>query len=127
MGISYKDVSDLYETWAKQDEECGSCLFEIAYDLPRTAVMDNDDFKDYTLTGANTSHCTVMFVQPENQAWFDLENHRPALVNQKDLKIISDQQDKVRPYKTIKKGVPPVRKSFKFLVLPKTTKPMQVE
>ena len=44
------------------------------------------------------------------------------LVNQKDLKIISDQQNKVRHYKTIKKGVPPVRKSFN--IAPKTTRPM---
>ena len=88
--------------------------------------MDNDDFKDGTLTGANTSHLTnVMFVQPENQARIDLENRRPLLVNQRDLKIISDQQNKVRPYKTIKKGVPAVRKSFN--IAPKTTKPMQVE
>ena len=26
--------------------------FQIAYDLPGTAVMNNDDFKDGTLTGA---------------------------------------------------------------------------
>ena len=88
--------------------------------------MDNDDFKDYTLTGANTAHHTnVMFVQPENQARADLENHRLVLVNQKDLKILSDQQNKVRPYKTIKKGVPPLRKNFNIASNP--TKPMQVE
>ena len=87
--------------------------------------MDNDDFKDDTLTGANESHRTnVMFAQPENQARVDLENHRRVLVNQKDLKIILDQRIKVRPYKIIKKGVPPVRKSFN--IAPKTTKPMQV-
>ena len=124
--IGYKDVTNLYATWAKQDVESGSCPFEIAYDLPGTAVMDNDDFKDYTLTGANTAHHTnVMFVQPENQARADLENHRLVLVNQKDLKILSDQQNKVRPYKTIKKGVPPLRKNFN--IAPNPTKPMQVE
>ena len=124
--IGYKGVTNLYATWAKQDVESGSCPFEIAYDLPGTAVMDNDDFKDYTLTGANTAHHTnVMFVQPENQARADLENHRLVLVNQKDLKILSDQQNKVRPYKTIKKGVPPLRKNFNIASNP--TKPMQVE
>ena len=88
--------------------------------------MDNNDFKDDTLTEANTSHHTnIMFVQPENEARVDLENHRPMLVNQKDLKTIIDQKNKVRPYKTIKKGVPPVRKSFS--VAPKTIKPMEVE
>ena len=60
-----------------------------------------------------------------NQARADLENHRPVLVNQKDLKILSDQRNKVRPYKTIKKGEPPVRKRFN--IAPKTTKPRQEE
>ena len=31
--------------------------------------MDNDDFKDDTLTEAITSHRTVVLVQPENKAW----------------------------------------------------------
>ena len=88
--------------------------------------MDNNDFKDDTLTEANTSHHTnIMFVKPENETRVDLENHHPMLVNQKDLKAIIDQKNKVRPYKTIKKGVPPVRKSFS--VAPKTIKPMEVE
>ena len=61
--ISYKYVTNLSARWAKQDVESGSCPFEIPYDLPGIAVMDNDDFKDDTLTGANTSHRTnVMFV-----------------------------------------------------------------
>ena len=70
-------------------------------------------------------HTDVIFVQPKNQAQVNLEKLCPVLVNQKDLKILPDQQNKVRPYKTIKKGVPPVRKSFN--VAPETTKPMQVE
>ena len=126
IGISYKDVTKLYATWGKKDVESSCCNFEIAYDLPGTAVMHNDDFKDDNLTGANASHRTnVMFLQPENQARVYLEICCPVLVNQKDLKIISDQQNKVRPYETIKAGVPPVRKSFN--IAPKTTKPMQVE
>ena len=67
IGNSYKDFTNLYATWTKQGLESGSCPFEIAYDLPGAAVMDNDNFKDDTLTGANTSHRTnVMFVQSEN-------------------------------------------------------------
>ena len=97
---------------------------EIVYDLPGTAVKTL--IKDDILTGANTSHRThVMFVQPENQARIDLKKRPPVLVNQKDLKTLSDQQNKNQPYKTIKKGVPPVRKSFN--IAPKTTKPMQAE
>ena len=74
---------------------------------------------------ANTPHHIVMFVHPENQAQVDLENCCPVLVNWKDLKILSDQQNKVRPFKTIKKAVSLVRKSFN--IAPKTTKPMQLE
>ena len=51
-------------------------------------VLDNDDFKDDTLTEAITSHRTVVLVQPENKAWVnDLESRCPVLANQKDLKI----------------------------------------
>ena len=91
IGISYNDVINLSAIWAKQDVESGSCPFEIVYDLLGTAIMDNDDFKDDTLTGANVSYRTnVMFVQLENQARIDLENRRPVLVNQKNLKILSN-------------------------------------
>ena len=120
IGISYKDITNLYASWEKQDLESGSCPFEIAYDLLGAAVMGNDDFKDDTSHRAN-----VIFVQSENQEWVDLENLRPVLASQKDLKVLSDQQSKVRPYKTIKKGVSPVRKSFN--IAPKPTKSMQVE
>ena len=89
IGISYNDVTNLYAIWAKQDVESGSCPFEIAYDLLGTAIMDNDDFQNDTLTGATGSYRTnVMFVQLENQARVDLENRRPVLVNQKNLKIL---------------------------------------
>ena len=87
--------------------------------------MDNNDFKHGTLMEANTPHHIVMFVHPENQAQVDLENCCSVLVNWKDLKILSDQQNKVRPFKTIKKDVSLVRKSFN--IAPKTTKPMQLE
>ena len=38
-------------------------LVELTDGFPGTAILDNDDFQDDTLTGADTSHCTnVMFV-----------------------------------------------------------------
>ena len=40
---------------------------ELAEYLPGVAIMDNDDFQDDKLTGAETSHRTnIMFVQPED-------------------------------------------------------------
>ncbi|KAG0710220.1 hypothetical protein GWK47_002572 [Chionoecetes opilio] len=68
LGISYKDVLNPYDAWAKFDIETNrACPDELAMGQPGTAVMDNDDFKDDTLTGANTSHRTnVIFVQPQD-------------------------------------------------------------
>ncbi|KAG0711621.1 hypothetical protein GWK47_020229 [Chionoecetes opilio] len=68
FGISYKDVLNLYDAWAKFDIETNrACPDELAMGQPGTTVMGNDEFKDDTLTGANTSHRTnVMFVQPQD-------------------------------------------------------------
>ena len=50
---------------------CSDCPDEIAEGKPGVIVVDNDDFKNDTLTGGNTSHRTnVMYVQPVS-----LENH----------------------------------------------------
>ena len=68
FGISYKEVLHLYDAWAKHDITANNiCPAELAQDIPGAAIMDNDDFSDDTLTGANTSHRTnVMFVQSES-------------------------------------------------------------
>ena len=64
ISISYNDVLNLHSTWAMYKSNKDKCPTEIAYDTPGVAVMDNDDFRDDTLTGADTSHRTnVMFVQ----------------------------------------------------------------
>ena len=64
ISISYNDVLNLHSTWAMYKSNKDKCPPEIAYDTPGVAVMDNDDFRDDTLTGADTSHRTnVMFVQ----------------------------------------------------------------
>ena len=82
--ISY-NVGNLYATWAKQDVQSGSCPFEIAYDLPGTVVMDNDDFKDDTLTGANTSHRTnVMFVSKGPKNYIRLVEQSSTLQNHQE-------------------------------------------
>ena len=66
LGISYQDVKTLYATWIYNDIKSRCCPIEIAKDFPGTAIMDNDDFQDDTLTGADTSrHTNVMFAQPE--------------------------------------------------------------
>ena len=72
--------------------------------------MDNDDFKDDTLTGANTSHRTnVMFVQPANLEMPNDSRNKLDLIKPKDIKLLVDKQKQITPYKTMVKGVPPIR------------------
>ena len=57
FGISYQDIKNLLASWAKAEAENGSCPSEIANIYPAVVVMDNDDFKTDTLTGASeTNH-----------------------------------------------------------------------
>ena len=59
FGISYQDIKNLLASWAKAEAENGSCPSEIAKKCPVVVVMDNDDFKTDTLTGASeTNHRT---------------------------------------------------------------------
>eukprot|EP00112_Aurelia_sp_Birch-Aquarium-sp1_P007232 Seg1787.9 transcript_id=Seg1787.9/GoldUCD/mRNA.D3Y31 product="hypothetical protein" protein_id=Seg1787.9/GoldUCD/D3Y31 len=83
LGISYQDVLDLYAAWAKCELETDEgCPEEIASNVPGTAILDNDDFQDDTMTGTDTSHRTnVMFVQPENIANDICKENRPQTVN----------------------------------------------
>lgn len=78
-------------------------------------ILDNDDFKDDTLTGADTSHRTnVMFVQPDDVTSMDSEEGRPILqlTKSEDLKDLSTLQHKIHPYKTVKRGQPAVRQEI---------------
>ena len=56
--ISCINVLNLHSSWAMYKSNKDECPTEIAYDTPGVAVIDNDDFKDYMLTGADTSHRT---------------------------------------------------------------------
>ena len=70
--FSLRDLKHLdnlcYVTWTKYDmEKNDDCPEELAEYLPGVAIMDNDDFQDDILTGAETSHQTnVMLFQPED-------------------------------------------------------------
>ena len=76
--------------------------------------MDNDDFQDDTLTGAETSHRTnVMFVQPEytvDKVSEDCE--KLTLAKPFQIKEIAAEQHKIKTYKTAKRGIPSVRPEF---------------
>ena len=82
------------------------------------AIVDNDDFKSDTHTGADQPHRTnVMFVQPESFDFEPLESHETRPVPSAKLasslsasvKALGSEMQKIVPYKTIKRGEPPIR------------------
>ena len=119
--ISYNDVMMLRDFWVVNDlERSLNCLFELAEGKPAIAVVDNDDFKSDTLTGAGQPHRTnVMFVQPESTEYelvSEIDINRPipntnlASSLSAMLKKMGDEMQKINPYKTVKRGEPPIRK-----------------
>ena len=65
LAISYDDTIDLESAWAYHENQVSQvCPKELAYGYPGIAVIDNNDFREDTLTGGRTSHHTNMFIQP---------------------------------------------------------------
>ncbi len=123
LGISYNDVFSLYDSWARIDlHQNAICPKEIAEGIPGTGILDNDDFKEDTLTGGNTSHRTnVMFVQPQYlQPLHDEPTPSPS-TSEKDVKIMCEELHTIVPYKTYKRGVPAVREEI--VTDPESTSP----
>ena len=115
FGISYQDIKNLLASWAKADAENGSCPSEIANKYSAVVVMDNDNFKTDTLTGASeTNHQTnVMFVQNEDLIERNAPDATaPTLINPKGFKDLVKELNKVNPYKTTSNGEPAVRERF---------------
>ena len=88
-GISYYDVLNIYKAWTKFEVESNDvCPQQLAEGFPGIAIMDNDDFQDDTLTGANTSNRTnVMFLQPEDILNQDAPLEWPNLRKANAMKI----------------------------------------
>ena len=65
FGISYADILYLRDCWALHDlEKTFICPAELGNGVPGVQIVDNDDFRNDTLTGSGTSHRTnVMYVQ----------------------------------------------------------------
>ena len=109
FGISYQDIKNLLGSLAKAEAENGSFPAEIANKYPAEVVMDNDDFKTDTLTGATeTNHQTnVIFVQNEDLNEQNIPDATaPTLINPKGLKDLVKEPSKVNPYKTKSYGNP---------------------
>ncbi|KAG0717271.1 hypothetical protein GWK47_054800 [Chionoecetes opilio] len=73
--------------------------------------MDNDNFKDDTLTGANTSHRTnVMFVQPQDLVETSAVSRQSlSIPTADDMKALCAYQHPVQPYKTVQRGTPSIK------------------
>ena len=115
FAISYQDIKKFLASWAKAEAENGSCPSEIANKYSAVVVMDNDDFKTDTLTGASeTNHRTnVMFVQKEDLIEPNVPDATaPTLINPKGLKDLVKELNKVNPYKTTSNGDPAIRERF---------------
>ena len=56
FGISHQDVKNLVASWARDETENNCPPLEIAEEYPAVVVMDNDDFKTNTLTGASETN-----------------------------------------------------------------------
>ena len=118
MGISYSDVLILRDTWTLYDLDCCSvCPDAIAEGHSCISIIDNDDFLSDTLTGGGTSHrCNWMFLQRLDQQLLECRSNVWELRScSKDAKKTSlalgevSEMQAVTPYKTIKRGEPPVR------------------
>ena len=66
--------------------------------------MNNDDFQDDTLTGAETCHQTnVMFAQPEDTVdKVSEDREKLTLAKPFEIKEIAAEQHKITTYKTAK-------------------------
>jgi len=122
MGISYPNVLFLRDIWTMHDlEQCSVCSEEIAEGKPSISIIDNDDFSNDTLTGGGTAHrCNWMFLQRLKHGNNHLNEIEVSLndvpTRTQDAKLVSQllsekasEMQTVIPYKTIKRGEPPIR------------------
>ncbi|KAK7086504.1 hypothetical protein SK128_012262 [Halocaridina rubra] len=65
MGISYSNMLLLLDVWTMYDlKQCSVCPDDFAEGVPSISIIDNDDFRNDTLTGEGTAHrCNWMFLQ----------------------------------------------------------------
>ena len=123
--LSYASVLLLRDAWAVHDlQRCTACPHEIAEDRPGVVIVDNDDFRNDTLTGGNTSHRTnVMYVQLaslEYRGPLCDERVKDAKVLSTTLKEMTTELQAHGRYVTHKRGeLPNFRKTQKSKLLQK--------
>ena len=115
LGISYNDVMMLRDLWAINDlTHSIDTPFELAEGEPAIAIVDNDNFKMDTLTGAGpqANRTNVMYVQLESLnkelTPNDIPDKRASKLST-SLKELDKTMKAVIPYKTTKRAEPPIR------------------
>ena len=92
MGISCSNVLLLHDVWTMHDLNRSSvCPDEIAGKVPSISIIDDDDFRNDTLTGGGTAHRTNwMFLQRiEHQSIEVQSNIRDVPPQKEDLKTLA--------------------------------------
>ena len=108
LDISYNDTIDLESTWAYHENQVSQvCPKELAYGYPGIAVIDDDDFREDTLTGGRTSHRTnMMFVQPVKLV-MSVESQEALIIPTKKQRTeMAASQTSVEAYHTHRRGNP---------------------
>ena len=84
------------------------CTSETAENTPGEIIVDNDDFRNDTLTGGGTSHCTnVMYVQLltlDHHCSRDGERIKKRKVLPSQLEEITERMTSHQRYITRKQG-----------------------
>ena len=101
------------DAWALRDLQlCAECPNEIVENTPGAILVDNDDFRNDTLTGGDTSYRNnVMYVQPltlEPYESWDGERNKKGKVLSSKLEEITEGMTSHERYITRKRGEPVV-------------------
>ena len=78
--------------WIMHDiERCSVCPDEIAEGEPSISIIDNDDFRNDTLTGGGTAHRTnCMFLQRLDRQWLQVKHPGGTCAGQRRPNCVAD-------------------------------------
>ena len=108
FSISYADILHLRDWWALCDLENASiCPPEQGIGKPGIQIVDNDDFRNGTLTGAGTSYRTnIMYIQHSDLVTPTENINLDSDHISESLKVHAIRLKEVELYKTVKRGEP---------------------
>ena len=107
FGISYADILHLRDWWALCDLDNASIFPpELGIGKPRIQIVDNDEFRNDTLTGAGTSQRNIMYTQHSDLVTpLEKINLNSDNISER-LKVHATRLKEVKPYTTVKRGEP---------------------